>query len=115
VLFLVNKMKVQCSENNVLSFNGLLREHLPEVRPVIKQLLRAGMITGIRGMFLEIKTEDNQDIIKSDIAMKKCKECKCFTKDAIGDGSGIGQCGVNRFPNRLIWPNSEGCIQYVAI
>ncbi|MDD5271383.1 MAG: hypothetical protein PHU14_01565 [Methylovulum sp.] len=103
--------KIICGEDNVKSFNGLLRQHAPEFHALAKLLHQAGLIDGLRGATLELapfteppKADHPQPPENTAI----CQQCRHFQPDQVGDGTGAGNCGQNA-RKAPVWPNTPAC------
>lgn len=106
------KEKWLCGPENVATFNAALRERLPAFHALAKELLRVGLINGLRGVSLEsLGHGDPKALSALPVAFSSrfCHECIYWHADTVGDSTGIGRCDIKAQPSRLKWPKQNAC------
>lgn len=102
-------MKITCGSDNIKEFNQQLRLNIPAVIPVIKDLINAGMIKGLRGAVL--LTGDDFEKSHAKRADRNvypcCGTCKAYEPDS--NFINHGRCGKGKRKNSGIFYNMEPC------
>lgn len=99
-------MKITCGLDNIKEFNQQLRLNIPEVIPVIKNLMNAGMLQGLRGAVLLTGDEYEKSHAKRPgiNVSPCCGTCKAYDPDP--NFTNHGRCNkgkrlaINTFYNR---------------
>lgn len=117
--FFIKKImkKIICGKENVESFRAELKSALPDFYTLAKELYTAGLITGLRGVTLEIGDFLDQPAttaLEKTENVATCEFCGKWQRDTVGDGTGIGQCLLNEQPTKLKWPGMLACNRFEA-
>jgi hypothetical protein len=107
--------KIICGEDNAKAFNAALRQRLPLFHDLAKQLYAHGLIDGLSGATLETTSQAKvQSLVAQTGASlgQICRDCQHWQPDTVGDGTGVGQCGIDAQPTKLKWPQQVACDQY---
>lgn len=109
--FLKKMKKIVCGEDNLEEFTAEFKKQAPEFYSLAKELFAAGMIVGIRGATLEPIDNKPKAIepIATETKKTTCQQCAQWRRDKAGNGTGIGQCLLNKRPTQLKWPNADSC------
>lgn len=117
--YLFKKMeKIVCGKENTAFFNAQLRERVPALHALAKELYQHGLIDGLAGATLESidpisSNEESEPLCAS--SSRFCRECSHWHADTVGDGTGIGHCDIDAQPTRLKWPQQNACRHFDAI
>lgn len=106
--------KITCGPENAKEFNAALRAALPEFHALAMDLYKHGLIDGLRGATLQI-LEGEESVAAEQlapVAANVCGSCRHWARDAIGDGTGIGQCHGGDTRRVLHWPGQTVCRYY---
>lgn len=105
---------ILCGPDNLKDFTARLKQDVPDFYPVIKELYDAGMMPGLRGARLIIHPA-SLPVETTEAPHYTCRQCRHWSRDTHGDGTGIGQCQINSRPASLKWPGQIACNKIEAI
>jgi len=121
--FLKKMKKIVCGEENAKAFSQELKTNCPAFFDLAKALYAAGMIPGLRGATLTTGTASEMAELAEQVAAnsaaavtehRTCQQCRHWSMDRAGDGTGIGQCHADN-AGRLHWPGQIACKRFEVI
>lgn len=57
-------------------------------------------------------TQTQKDLAEN---IQTCGNCSQFERDQVGDGTGLGNCKLNKNPRQLKWPGTLACEDWTKL
>lgn len=109
-------MKRTIGPENVNEMRQELKTQYPGTYAWIKAFFDAGLISGLRGIEIEMGEPENElEAAPVDEIVNYCEQCQHWRRDVIGDGTGIGSCLGGDTRKILHWPQQEICSNFEGV